>query len=213
MFHVKQRWWPPAAGRKRRLARPRLNRVGGPRWGTLRAQEALIDPGCCRRPSGATRSLGYLRRASPGIAAIFVWHVASIRATSSNWVSTYPHRAGLRRCGGSRRPSPGILSRDGERLAHEINPAELPGCVRERRPDGLLQPRGASGMKKLHAGRPAGIQRPQECGPERFVFAVADVEAKHFPPPVGGHTEGDHDRLGHDPGPTRALRQVASRNT
>ena len=36
-------------------------------------------------------------------------------------------------------------------------------------------------------------------GPEGTVFAVADVEAEHLTPPVGGHSGGHDDGLGYDP--------------
>ena len=61
------------------------------------------------------------------------------------------------------------------------------------------------GDHQLHAIQSAGLQGPQERGPESVVLAVADIEAQDFPPPVRGHAEGDHDRLGHDPVPDTVL--------
>jgi hypothetical protein len=46
--------------------------------------------------------------------------------------------------------------------------------------------------------QPAGLQRPQERGPEGTVLAVADVQAEDFPAAVGGHAGGDHHGAGDD---------------
>jgi hypothetical protein len=44
----------------------------------------------------------------------------------------------------------------------------------------------------------AGLQRPQERGPERGVLAVADVEAEDLAVPIGGHPGRHDDGLGDD---------------
>ena len=54
------------------------------------------------------------------------------------------------------------------------------------------------GDHQAHAGEPTATQRPQELGPERFVFGIAHGEAEHFTVAVGGDPGGDHDRSGHD---------------
>ena len=55
------------------------------------------------------------------------------------------------------------------------------------------------GDDQLHPVQAAGLQRPQERGPERAVLGVADVEAEHLPVPVGADRGGHHDGLGDDP--------------
>jgi hypothetical protein len=49
---------------------------------------------------------------------------------------------------------------------------------------------------QLHAVETAGLEPAQERGPERAVFAVADVEAEHLTPPVTGYPGGDDNGLG-----------------
>ena len=63
----------------------------------------------------------------------------------------------------------------------------------------MLEPGVGIGDNQLHPTQPAGLERAQERGPERPVLGVADIEAQHLTPPVGGDTGGDHHRLGHHP--------------
>jgi hypothetical protein len=51
---------------------------------------------------------------------------------------------------------------------------------------------------QLHPIKASGLQRPEEAGPEALVLTVSDVETEHFPAPIGGHSDSDNDRLGHD---------------
>jgi hypothetical protein len=52
---------------------------------------------------------------------------------------------------------------------------------------------------QLHPAQPAGLQRPQERGPERPVLAVADIKPQHLPMPVRGDAGRDHDGLRYHP--------------
>ena len=51
---------------------------------------------------------------------------------------------------------------------------------------------------QLHPIKASGLQRPEKTGPETLVLSVSDVETWHFPAPIGGNTDSDNDRLGHD---------------
>ena len=86
-----------------------------------------------------------------------------------------------------------------------MHPASLPGGAKHHRGDRLFEPGVGIGDHQLGAGQAAGLQRPQECRPERPVLAVADGEPEDLTATVRGDTGGDHDRLGHHPGPLAAL--------
>ena len=94
----------------------------------------------------------------------------------------------------------GVAPRDpGQHVAQEVDPAPLPGRAGEHRADRGLEAFVGVGDHQLHPVQPAGLQRPQERGPERSVLAVADVEPEHLPVPVRADRGGDHDGLGDDP--------------
>jgi hypothetical protein len=76
----------------------------------------------------------------------------------------------------------------------------LPGGAKHHRGDRLFEPGVGIGDHQPGAGQAAGLQRPQECRPERPVLAVADGEPEDLTATVRGDTGGDHDRLGHHPG-------------
>ena len=54
------------------------------------------------------------------------------------------------------------------------------------------------GDHEAHTAQATGSQRAQEPGPERLVFAVADVDAEHLTVAASGDPGSDHNRSGHD---------------
>ncbi len=52
---------------------------------------------------------------------------------------------------------------------------------------------------ELDAVEPAGLQRPEERGPERLRFGVSHLESEDFPAPIGGDPDRDDYGLGDDP--------------
>ena len=61
------------------------------------------------------------------------------------------------------------------------------------------------GDDELDAGETTSAHALQERGPERAVFAVADIEAQHFRVSGGGDPGGDHDRPRHHAAADAAL--------
>ena len=63
---------------------------------------------------------------------------------------------------------------------------------------------------QLHPVRAAGLERAQERIPELLGLAVTDIETQHVAASVGGDSDRDDDRLGHDPviGADLAVRRV-----
>ena len=93
----------------------------------------------------------------------------------------------------------------GEDVAHEVHAASLPRGADEHRLDRGLQPEVVVRDHQLHTGEPAGPEAFEERGPERPVFAVANVHAQDLPVAGGGHPGGDHHGPGHDPAVDAAL--------
>jgi hypothetical protein len=59
---------------------------------------------------------------------------------------------------------------------------------------------------QLHADQAAGFEAAQERGPERAVFAVADVQAEDLAAAISGHAGGDTTARETTRPSTRALR-------
>ena len=97
------------------------------------------------------------------------------------------------------------LRHDREAVAYEMDPASLPAGALEHRLNGLLEPGVRVRPDELHPAQAADLQRAEEAGPEALVLAVTDVDAEHFPAPVGGHPDGDDQGLGQDPVPDPGL--------
>ncbi len=87
------------------------------------------------------------------------------------------------------------LGDPGEHVAHEVDPAPLPGGAEQHRLDRAFQAGVGGADDQLGAGQAAGIQAAQEGGPERAVLAVADGEAEDLAVSVGGDAGGDDDGL------------------
>ena len=62
-----------------------------------------------------------------------------------------------------------------------------------------FRPVWASLVTSCTPAEATGLQRAQERGPKRPVLRIADLEAEHLTPPVGGDAGGDHHRLGDHP--------------
>jgi len=86
----------------------------------------------------------------------------------------------------------------GEQVAGVVDAASLPGGAGHGLADRGAQPGVGVGDHEADTAQPPGAQRPQESGPERLVFAVADVHAEHFAFTGRGDRGGDHDGAGHD---------------
>src|ERR1019366_7462375 len=82
------------------------------------------------------------------------------------------------------------LARIGQRIAHEVHPAALPGGA-QNLGDGALQPFMRVRDHQLHAAQATPRQAAQELHPERLGLTVADGQAEHFAPPVGVDPDGD----------------------
>jgi hypothetical protein len=85
----------------------------------------------------------------------------------------------------------------GQRVAHEVHPAALPGGALQHGLDGVGQAAVAVADDQLHpaesAGQAAVAQGAQELRPERLGLAVTDRAAEHLPVAVGGDAGGDDD--------------------
>ena len=78
----------------------------------------------------------------------------------------------------------------GERVAHEVDAAALPGGVHHLG-DGGLDALVGVGDDELDAAQAAAPQLAQELGPEGLGFGGADVHAEHLAPPVGVDADRD----------------------
>ena len=114
-------------------------------------------------------------------------------------------RAERRSCGSRRRPSPSALGHVGEHVAHEMDPAPLPGRADQHLGDRGPQPVVGVGDHQAHPSQASLAQRAQELGPEALVLAVADRDAEDLTVTVGGDTGGHDDRLDTTRAPSRAL--------
>jgi hypothetical protein len=75
-------------------------------------------------------------------------------------------------------------------MCGEVDPAALPGGALEAAADRRLEAGVGVGDDQPHPTQPAGLQRPQESGPERLVLGVADVDAEHLAAAFGGDDDG-----------------------
>ena len=88
--------------------------------------------------------------------------------------------------------------RCGEQVAHRVNAAALPGGALEAAADRFDQPGVRVADDEAHTGESAVGEAGEELAPERFVLAVADIEAEDLAMPVSSQSGGDHDRFRDD---------------
>jgi hypothetical protein len=88
----------------------------------------------------------------------------------------------------------------GEHVAQEVDPAALHRGADHHGTDGLPQAEVGIGDHQLHPAQPTGLERPQEGGPERTIFGVADREAEDLATAIAAHPGGHDHRLGGPPG-------------
>ena len=81
----------------------------------------------------------------------------------------------------------------GERVAHRMDAAALPGGVHQLGDGGLDAFVGVRD-NQLHAAQAAPSKLAQEFGPERLGLRRADVHAQHLAPPIGVDPDGDDHR-------------------
>jgi hypothetical protein len=91
----------------------------------------------------------------------------------------------------------------GERVAHEVDAAALPGGAEHAR-DGGLDAFVGVGDDKLDAAQAAAGESAQERRPEGLGLGRADVHAKHLASSIGVDADGDDDRDGDAWEPVRA---------
>ena len=164
-----------------------LERVGGPDLAPVRGREGGEgEQVVAGARASSSRPWGAAGRAWSAITSNCSWTWAA-----SGWAKMVRIAAAT--------ISPEPFGHRGQHVAHEVDPAALPGRAEQHAADRGLQALVGVGDHQLHSVQAAGLQRAQERGPERAVLAVPDVEAEHLPPAVGGHPGGDHHRLGHDP--------------
>ena len=94
----------------------------------------------------------------------------------------------------------------GERVAHEVDPAALPGGADDAG-DGRLQPLVRVRDHQLHAPEAAADEILEEARPERLRLGGADVQADDLASPVGVGGDGDYGR-DRDDAPALAHLQV-----
>ena len=68
----------------------------------------------------------------------------------------------------------------GQDVAHEVDPAALPGRPDHHRLDGRLEAQVLVGDDEADPAQPPGPQRAQELGPKGPVLGVADGTAEHL---------------------------------
>ena len=83
------------------------------------------------------------------------------------------------------------LGHMGERVAHEVNAAALPGRAKDLG-DGRFQALVRIGYDELHPFQAALFEAAQKAEPERGGFRRADSQAENLPPPVGIDARGDY---------------------
>ncbi len=108
-------------------------------------------------------------------------------------------RVGRRSCGSQRRPSRRRLRDPGEDVAHEVDPAALPGRAGEHPGDRRPSARGGGRRSRAAPRRgpgPAGRGGTRSRTPR---LAVADLDAEDLTVTGCGDTGGDDDRPGDDP--------------
>ena len=88
--------------------------------------------------------------------------------------------------------------RGGQQVTHGVHPAALPARSLEAASDRFDQSGVGVGDHQAHTGKASVDESGEELAPERFVLAVADVDAEHFTVPVSAESGGDHDRFGDD---------------
>src|SRR3954447_3402738 len=85
----------------------------------------------------------------------------------------------------------------GEQVAHEVNPATLPGRAQHTRNGGLQSFMGVRDHQ-LHTTQATTGQLAQEFGPERLGLGWANIHAKDFSPAVTVDADRDNDGDGDD---------------
>jgi hypothetical protein len=80
-----------------------------------------------------------------------------------------------------------------------VDPAALHRGAGHHGADGLPEAEVGVGDDQLHPAQPTGLERPEERGPERTVFGVADREAEDLAAAIPAHPSGDYHGLGDHP--------------
>lgn len=101
----------------------------------------------------------------------------------------------LREGGGDQRrdDAPSALAGMGERVAHEVHAAALPGGVHHFG-DGGLQPLMRVGDDELDAAQSPPAQAAQELGPEGLGLRGACIHSENFTTSIGVDADGDDRR-------------------
>ena len=84
------------------------------------------------------------------------------------------------------------LGHERQEVAGEVDAAALMAGALQHPAQGSDQPGVLVGDDQAHPGEATAAQRAQKAPPERFVFAVAHVEAEDFAFAGGGDAGGDH---------------------